>query len=59
MKKKNKEPPVRDNSVINVPIHFKLFKCGKNFFNKIYATCERECMATLKGKYELELLKYQ
>ena len=36
---KDKEPLVTDNSVINAPSHFKLFECGKNFLNKLYAMC--------------------
>ena len=32
---------VMDNSAINAPIYFKLFKCGNNFLNKLDATCER------------------
>ena len=38
---KNYEQPfVTDNSVINAPIYFKLFECGKNFLKNIDATCE-------------------
>ena len=36
----NEEPLVTDNSVINAPSYFKMFKCGKNFLNKIDAMCE-------------------
>ena len=45
---KDGEPPVTDNSVINAPIHFKLFQCSKNFFNNIYSTYELACIATFR-----------
>ena len=57
-KKKNEEPSVTDNSVINVPSYFKLFECGKNFFNNIDATYEQACMATWQGKCNTAMLGY-
>ena len=50
---------VIDNSLIIAPSYFKLFKCDKTFFDKIYATCEQVCMATLKERYDIEVIKYQ
>ena len=44
-----------NNSVINTPRYFKLFKCGRKFLNKLDATCEQACMATSKDKYYTEL----
>ena len=35
---KDEEPSVTDNSVINVPIYFKIFECGKKFLNNLDAT---------------------
>ena len=35
---------VTDNSVINAPIYFKLFECGKNFMKNIDAAYEQLCM---------------
>ena len=39
-KTKDEEPSITDNSVINAPIDFKLFKWGKNFLNKLDTTCK-------------------
>ena len=55
----NEEPLVTDNSVVNVPVYFKLLECIKKFLNKLDTTCEWACMATLKENYDTELLKYQ
>ena len=35
---KDEEPSVKDNSVINGPSYFKIFKCGKNFLRNLDAT---------------------
>ena len=45
---------VTDNSkieVIKVLGYFKLFKCGKKFFEKLDATYERVCMENAKENY--------
>ena len=39
-KTKDEEPLVTDNLVINAPIYFKLFECGKNFLKNIDTTYE-------------------
>ena len=44
-----------DNPVINELRYFNLFECGKNFLNKIDATCEYVCMETSKDKYYSEM----
>ena len=51
----DEEPPVTDNTVINEMSYFNLFKCGKNFLNKIDATREQACMETSKDKYYKEM----
>ena len=38
---KYEEPLATDNSVINAPSYFKLFKCGKNSLKKLDAICEQ------------------
>ena len=45
--KKDEEPPVTDNSnieVIKAPGYFKIFECGKMFFNNLDSTYECTCM---------------
>ena len=54
-KTKDEEPWVTDNSIINAPSCFKLFKCSKNVLNKIDASCEQACMENSKDKYYMEL----
>ena len=44
---KDEEAPVTDNSVINAPKYFKLFKCGKCFLKNLEATYELTRIATL------------
>ena len=51
----DEEPLITDNPVINYTRYFNLFKCGKNFFNNIYATCERAWMETSKDKWYTEM----
>ena len=46
----DEEPLVTDNPVINDPSYFNLFECGKNFLNKLDATCERACMENSRDK---------
>ena len=53
----DQETAVTDNPVINEPIYFNLFKCGKNFLNKLDATCKRACMETSREKYYKEMYK--
>ena len=53
----DKETAVTDNPVINEPRYFNLFKCGKNFLNKLDVTCERACMETSRDKYYKEMYK--
>ena len=53
----DEEPSVTDNSVIIAPRYFKIFEYGKNFLNKLDATCERACMATLRERYDIEVIK--
>ena len=51
---KDEEPLVTDNSkieVIKAPGYFKLFKCGKKFFNNMYTTYKCACMENDKGGY--------
>ena len=36
---------------------FNIFKCGNNILNKLDATCERACMATLRDKYYTEFFR--
>ena len=55
---KNEETLVTDNSVINDPIYFKLFECGKNFMKNIDAEYEQLCMENLLGKWDTENLRY-
>ena len=46
-----KEPTVMDDPiVVKEPIYINIFECGKNILNRIYATCEQECMATPRYK---------
>ena len=47
----HEEPFITYNPVINKPIYFNLFKCGKNLLNKLDTTCERVCMATSRDRY--------
>ena len=46
-----------NNPVINEPIYFNLFECGKNLFNKLDATCKRACMTNSKEKYYTEIYR--
>ena len=46
---------ITNDSVINAPIYFKLFECGKNFLNRLDATFEQACMENSKDKYYKEL----
>ena len=46
---------VTDNPVINEPIYFNLFECGKNILNRLDATCEQACMITSRYKYYTEM----
>ena len=48
---------VTNNQVINEPIYFNLFECGKNLLNKLDATCKGACMATSRDKYYKEMFK--
>ena len=57
--KKYEEPSVTYNSVVNAPSCFKLFECGKNFFNNIDAMSEWAFMETLKKNYDIECLRYE
>ena len=57
-KKKDEEPSVTDNAVINASSYFKLFECGKNLLNNIYAMYERACMAMLQEKWDTEKIMY-
>ena len=52
------EPSVTDNSVINAPSYFKIFKCSKTFLNNFYATYERACMVNPMEKYDTAVLMY-
>ena len=56
---KDEEPSVIDNSVIIAPNYFKLLECGKKILNKLYAAYVRAYMATLKERYDIEVIKYQ
>ena len=53
--KRDEEPLVMDILLIKAPGYFKLFECGKQFFNNMDATYERVCMAYQKGKYWMEM----
>ena len=35
----HEEPLVTDNPVINGPIYFNLFECGKNILSRLDSTC--------------------
>ena len=56
---KDEEPLVTYDSVINTPIYFKLFGCGKTFLKNVYSTCERVCKANLQRKWDMEVLMYR
>ena len=43
---KDEELLVTDNSVINSPIYFKIFKCGKSLLKNIDTAYEQACMTT-------------
>ena len=49
------EALVTDNLVIKALGHFKLFKCGKTFFNNLDAMYDRACMENAKYKYWTEM----
>ena len=53
----HEEPSVTDNPVAKEPSYFNIFRCGKNFFNDLDATCKRACMANSRDKYYTELLR--
>ena len=40
-----------DTIVVKEPIYFNIFECGKDFLNRLDATCERVCKATQIDKY--------
>ena len=44
-----------DNPVINEPIYFNLFKCGKYLLNRLDASCKQACMATSRESYYIEI----
>ena len=51
---KDEEPLVTDNSnieVIKAPGYFKLFECGKMFFNNLDLMYKHACMENAKEKY--------
>ena len=50
----DEEPLVTDNSAINAPNYFRLFKWGEKLLNKLDATCEWACMTNSKDKYYTE-----
>ena len=52
---KNKEPLIVDISLLKAPGYFKLFGCGKEFFNNLDMTHEHACMENSKGKYWIEM----
>ena len=54
---KDEECSVTDNLVINAPSYLN-YLIDENFLNNIDATYERSCMATLQGKWNMELLRY-
>ena len=56
-KKEDEKPLVTDSIVINQLSYLNLFECGKNFLNKLDATCEQVCMETSKDKYYTEIQK--
>ena len=57
-KTKDGAPSVTDNSVINAPIYFKLFMCGKNILKNLDAMYEQACMATSLEKWDAAKLSY-
>ena len=52
---KYEEPPVTYHSVINSPVYFKMFKCGKELFRKLYVTDECAYLSYLKDEYWTEM----
>ena len=51
---KYEEPSVTDNSIIEVikaPGYFKLFECGKKFFDNLDTTYKCACISNAKGNY--------
>ena len=46
-----------DDPVVKETRYFKIFECGKNLLNKLYAMCERVCMETPRDKYYTELFR--
>ena len=48
---KDEEPSVMDILLIKAPGYFKLFECGKEFFNNLDAAYECACMENAKDKY--------
>ena len=46
---KDEELSVTDNSVINTPSYFKIFKCGKNFLNNLNAMYKQACIENFQG----------
>ena len=55
----DEEPSVTDNSVINFPSYFKLFKFGKNFLDIIDGTYERACMTTPQINWDTSVIRYR
>ena len=49
--KKYEEPFVTGIFLIKAPDYFKLFECGKEFFNNLDATYERAGIANVKDNY--------
>ena len=49
------EALVTDNLVIKALGHFKLFKCGKTFFNNLDAPYECVCMENANNKHWTEM----